>query len=297
MPMAQVTLDTINNADKVGFTAALGDVFEFAPWVADAAFGARPFPTLAALYATMTTTVRSAEAGQKLALLKGHPELAGQAARAGALTPDSNVEQASAGLDRLSKAELTKLTRLNDTYRAKFGFPFVICVRRHGKDSIMRQFERRLKNEPAAELDTALAEVFRIAALRLAERVTAPDQLKVHGRLSTHVLDTHNGRPAGGVAIELSEISAAGVTRTIERATTNDDGRTDAPLMEGRPLPVGRYELRFAVGEYFARQTVLLPDPPFLDTVPVQFAVADPEGHYHVPLLVTPWSYTTYRGG
>jgi 2-oxo-4-hydroxy-4-carboxy-5-ureidoimidazoline decarboxylase len=294
--MAQVSLDTINNADKAAFSAALGDVFEFAPWVTDAAFAARPFPTLASLYATMTATVRSAEAGQKLALLKGHPELAGQAARAGALTADSNAEQASAGLDRLSKAELTKFNRLNDSYRTKFGFPFIICVRRHGKDSIMRQFERRLNHEPAIELDTALAEIFRIAALRLAERVHAPDQLKVHGRLSTHVLDTHAGRPAAGIAVELSEISAAGVTRTIARATTNDDGRPEAPLVEGRPLPIGRYELRFTVGDYFARQTVLLGDPPFLETVPVQFAVAEPEGHYHVPLLVTPWSYTTYRG-
>ena len=294
--MAQVSLDTINNADKTAFAAALGDVFEFAPWVADAVYAARPFPTLASLYATMTATVRSADAEQRLALIKGHPELAGQPARAGALTPDSNAEQARVGLDRLSKAELTKFNRLNETYRAKFGFPFIICVRRHSKDSVLRQFERRSRNDPAAELDTALAEIFRIAALRLAERVNAPDQLKVHGRLSTHVLDTHAGRPAAGVAVELSEISAAGVTHTIERTTTNDDGRTDRPLIEGRPLPIGRYELRFAVGDYFAHHTVLLTDPPFLDTVPVQFAIADPEGHYHVPLLVTPWSYATYRG-
>ncbi len=123
-----------------------------------------------------------------------------------------------------------------------------------------------------------MTEIFRIVALRLAERVSAPDQLKVHGRLSTHVLDTHSGRPAAGVAVELAEISDAGVTRTIERATTNEDGRTDRPLIEGRPVPIGRYELRFGVGEYFARQTVLLADPPFLDTVPVQFAVAEPGG-------------------
>jgi 2-oxo-4-hydroxy-4-carboxy-5-ureidoimidazoline decarboxylase len=294
--MAQISLDTINNADKTAFTAALGDVFEFAPWIVDAVYGARPFPTLASLYATMTATVRAADPEQRRALIKGHPELAGQAARTGTLTPDSNAEQASVGLDRLSKAELTKFNRLNETYRAKFGIPFIICVRRHGKDSVLRQFERRLRNDPAAELDTAVAEIFRIAALRLAERVNAPDQLKVHGRLSTHVLDTHSGRPAAGVSIELSEISAAGVTRTIERATTNDEGRTDRPLIEGRPVPIGRYELRFAIGEYFAHQTVLLVDPPFLDIVPVQFAIADPEGHYHVPLLVTPWSYTTYRG-
>jgi 2-oxo-4-hydroxy-4-carboxy-5-ureidoimidazoline decarboxylase len=294
--MAQASLNTINNADKTAFTAALGDVFEFAPWVVDAVYAARPFPTLASLFATMTATVRSADAQQRLGLIKGHPELAGQAARAGALTADSNAEQASLGLNRLSKTELTKFNRLNESYRAKFGIPFIICVRRHSKDSVLRQFERRLQNDQSAELDTALAEIFRIAALRLADRVTAPDQLKVHGRLSTHVLDTQAGRPAAGIAVELSEISAAGVTHTIERAITNDDGRTNRPLIEGRPLPIGRYELRFAVGDYFANQTVLMADPPFLDTVPVQFAIADPEGHYHVPLLVTPWSYATYRG-
>ena len=291
--MTQISLDAINNADKTAFIAALGDVFEHAPWVAETVHAARPFPSLAALYAMMTSTVRSANANQRHALINGHPDLA---ARAGTLTQESNAEQASAGLDRLSKTELTKFTRLNNAYRAKFGIPFIICVRRHGKESILRQFERRLEHDVTTELETALTEIFRIAGLRLAERVSAPDQLKVHGRLSTHVLDTHSGRPAAGVAIELSEVSGAGVTRTIERATTNDDGRTDRPLIDGRPVPIGRYELRFAIGDYFAGQTILLADPPFLDVVPVQFAVADPEGHYHVPLLVTPWSYSTYRG-
>ncbi|MGH6784468.1 MAG: 2-oxo-4-hydroxy-4-carboxy-5-ureidoimidazoline decarboxylase, partial [Sphingomicrobium sp.] len=287
---------TINNADKTAFAAALGDIFERAPWVADAAHAARPFPTLASLYATMTASVRSADARRRLALIKGHPDLAGQAARAGALTPDSTAEQASAGLDRLSDEEFATFHRLNAAYREKFGIPFIICVRRHCKDSILRQFERRLQHAAAAELETALNEIFRIVALRLAERVSATDQLKVHGRLSTHVLDTHSGRPAAGVSIELFEIFNGGEIRLLERATTNEDGRTDRPLIEGRPVPVGRYELRFAVGEYFAPQTLLLADPPFLDIVPVQFAIADPEGHYHVPLLVTPWSYTTYRG-
>jgi 2-oxo-4-hydroxy-4-carboxy-5-ureidoimidazoline decarboxylase len=80
------------------------------------------------------------------------------------------------------------------------------------------------------------------------------------------------------------------------RTSTNRDGRTDQPLIAGRPLPIGRYELRFGVGTYFAREGALQGDPPFLDMVPIRFATAEPEGHYHVPLLVSPWSYTTYRG-
>jgi 2-oxo-4-hydroxy-4-carboxy-5-ureidoimidazoline decarboxylase len=110
------------------------------------------------------------------------------------------------------------------------------------------------------------------------------------------VLDTHSGRPAAGVTIELLELSAGGEPRVIARATSNRDGRTDVPLIGDRPLPIGRYELRFHVGDYFARVQARQADPPFLDVVPVRFAIAEPESHYHVPLLVTPWSYATYRG-
>jgi 2-oxo-4-hydroxy-4-carboxy-5-ureidoimidazoline decarboxylase len=126
--------------------------------------------------------------------------------------------------------------------------------------------------------------------------VVAPDRLKVHGRLSTHVLDTHGGHPAAGVAVELVEIAGNGSARTIQRITTDADGRADKPFFTGGPIPIAVYELRFAVGDYFARRNVPLSDPPFLGVVPVRFAVSEPEGSYHVPLVVTPWSYSTYRG-
>jgi 2-oxo-4-hydroxy-4-carboxy-5-ureidoimidazoline decarboxylase len=293
--MEQVTLDSLNAADRKAFAAALGEVMELAPWVADEAYAARPFASLAALYQTMTDAVRNAGAGRQRALIDGHPDLAGKAAREGKLTADSTAEQAGAGLDRLSEEEFAAFHRLNDAYRAKFGMPFIVCVRRHGKDSILREFERRLKNDSATEQKTALAEIFRIAALRLDQRVTASDRLKVHGHLSTHVLDVRGGHPAGGVSIELCEIAGSGA-RTIKRGATNADGRTDQPLFAGTPIPIATYELRFAVADYFARQNAPVSDPPFLGTVPVRFAVAEPEGRYHVPLLVTPWSYSTYRG-
>jgi 2-oxo-4-hydroxy-4-carboxy-5-ureidoimidazoline decarboxylase len=294
--MTKVALASLNAADEAGFMAALGEVYEHAPWVAQAARRQRPFGTLAALHAAMMAAVRAAPADQQLALIKGHPDLAGKAARAGAMTIDSTAEQASAGLDHLSEAEFARFHRLNSAYREKFGMPFIICVRRHSKDSILAQFERRLQNSMAAETETALGEIFHIAALRLDQRLEAADRLEVHGRLSTHVLDTHGGRPAAGVTIELLELSATGEQRMIARATTNRDGRTDAPLIGERPLPIGRYELRFHVADYFAGLGTRQGDPPFLDVVPVRFAVAEPEGHYHVPLLVTPWSYATYRG-
>ena len=282
--MNPVPLDTLNTADHKAFTAALGEVMELAPWVADEAYAARPFASLAALYQTMTDAVRKAGDERQRALIEGHPDLAGKAAREGKLTADSTTEQAGAGLDRLSEEEFAAFHRLNDAYRAKFGMPFIVCVRRHGKESILREFERRLNNDAATERQTALAEIFRI------------DRLKVHGRLSTHVLDTHGGHPAAGVAIELCEIGAGGAARTVARTVTNTDGRTDRPLFTGTPIPIATYELRFAVAEYFARRNVPMSDPPFLGTVPVRFAIAEPEGEYHVPLVVSPWAYSTYRG-
>src|SRR5271168_2482480 len=171
--MEHITLDGLNAADRKTFNAALGEVMELAPWVADEAYAARPFATLAALYRTMTDAVRNAGVERQRALINGHPDLAGKAAREGKLTADSTAEQAGAGLDSLGEAEFANFHRLNDAYRAKFAMPFVVCVRRHGKDSILREFARRLNNDAVAERKTALAEIFRIAALRLDQRVTA----------------------------------------------------------------------------------------------------------------------------
>jgi 2-oxo-4-hydroxy-4-carboxy-5-ureidoimidazoline decarboxylase len=293
--VTRITLERLNAAKEDELLAALGDVYEHAPWVARAIVAQRPFPTLAALNDSMQQAVRRAPQERRLALIRGHPDLAGKAALAGAVTRDSVAEQASAGLDRLSQDELDRFHRLNESYRARFGMPFIICVRRHGKESILRQFERRLQHSLEQETEAALGEIFRIAALRLDQRIEAPDRLPVNGRLSTHVLDTQGGRPAAGLAIELTELGG-GEAPVLARAVTNRDGRPDEPLLAGRPLPIARYELRFHVGDYFARGPAAPADPPFLDLVPVRFAVAEPEGHYHVPLLVTPWSYTTYRG-
>ena len=114
-------------------------------------------------------------------------------------------------------------------------------------------------------------------------------------RLSTHVLDTAHGRPAAGVAVALYRVD--GDARTLlAQAATNADGRCDAPLLEGDALLAGRYELVFAAGDYFAARGVALPEPRFVDRVTIAFGVADPAQNYHVPLVVTPWSYSTYRG-
>jgi 2-oxo-4-hydroxy-4-carboxy-5-ureidoimidazoline decarboxylase len=253
-------LSDLNVCSKDDFAAALANVFEYSPWIAEQAAVLRPFAGVNELFAAMKSVVDRAPEKVLIALIRAHPDLA------------------------------------NKTYRAKFGFPYVVCVRRHTRDSVLRDFERRLPNDAKAEAQASIGEICRIAALRLDQLVASEDKLPVHGRLSTHVLDTHGGKPAAGIAVELTELSDLGESRVVARAVTNSDGRTDQPLISGRPVPIGRYELAFHVGAYFADRGVPLSDPPFLDRIPLQFAVSDPEGHLHVPLLVTPWSYATYRG-
>jgi 2-oxo-4-hydroxy-4-carboxy-5-ureidoimidazoline decarboxylase len=290
-----VALSDLNRMPPAEFVAAVGDAFEHASWVAEAVQGKRPFATVTDLHEAMIAAVRAAPRDTELAFIRNHPDLAGKAARAGAVTDESRSEQASAGLDTLSDAEFERFHRLNDAYKAKFGFPFMICVRRHTRDSILEQFERRVARDAATELAQAMQEIFYITRLRIAAKVTGEGVPAVNGRLSTHILDTHAGRPAVGVAVELYEQTGERHHR-IATTVTNADGRTDQPLIGGRPLPVGRYELRFAVGDHFRRRGIEAGDPPFLDIVPLRFSVAEPEGHYHVPLLCTPWSYSTYRG-
>ena len=289
-------LSDLNVCSKDDFAAALANVFEYSPWIAEQAAVLRPFADVNELFAAMKSVVDRAPEEVRIALIRAHPDLANKTQRAAGLTAESNAEQNSAGLDRLSDAEFLAFERVNNAYRAKFGFPYVVCVRRHTRDSVLRDFERRLPNDAKAETQTSIGEIFRIAALRLDQLVASEDKLPVHGRLSTHVLDTHSGRPAAGISIELTELSDLGEARVVARATTNSDGRTDQPLIGGRPVPIGRYELAFHVGGYFADRGVPLSDPPFLDRIPLHFSVSDPEGHLHVPLLVTPWSYATYRG-
>ena len=290
------TLADLNSSSRDDFVAALANVFEHSPWIAEQVAMKRPFAGVVALFTAMREAVNRAPAELRVALIRAHPDLADKTQRAAGLTAESSAEQNSVGLDRLSDAELDAFERVNNAYRSKFGFPYIVCVRRHTKESILRDFERRLPNDAEAETKTSIAEICRIAALRLDQLVLADDKLRVHGRLSTHVLDTHSGKPAAGIAIELTELSELGAPRVVTRAVTNSDGRTDQPLIGGRPVPIGRYELTFHVGAYFADRGVPLSDPPFLDRIPLQFAVSDPEGHLHVPLLVTPWSYATYRG-
>ena len=283
-----MTLDEVNQRSVADVVAVLGRTSEEAPWIAEQAVAKRPFETVNALHDAMMAVLRAAPAAALLAFLRGHPELAGDAAIRGAIGVESRAEQAALGLDRQTE-QATELASLNAAYAARFGFPFILCVRRHTRASLVTEFRRRAEGEPQAELAAALREVGYITRLRLADAVTGPGMPAVHGALTTHVLDTARGRPAAGIAVTLHEIGGSAPV-LLARAVTNADGRTDQPLLDRAPLRIGAYELHFEVGRYFA-------DPArFLDTIPIRFCISEPESHYHVPLLVSPGGYSTYRG-
>jgi len=116
------------------------------------------------------------------------------------------------------------------------------------------------------------------------------------GRLTTHVLDLTQGRPAADLTIELHRIDPSGKTMLLKTMRTDSDGRTSSPLLQGDELQVGNYEIVFIVGDYFGTQGEPESTPPFLDRIPIRFGISDSDAHYRVPLLVSPWSYSTYRG-
>ena len=167
-----MTLAALNGADQHAFVAAVGDIFEHAPWVAERAHAARPFASVAALHDAMMQAVRNAPRDTQIAFLRGHPELGGKVARAGAMTADSVAEQGGLGLDRLNDHDFARFERANTAYREKFGFPFIVCVRRHASaQSILANFEQRVGNDRDTELAAALTEIGYITRLRLDDRL------------------------------------------------------------------------------------------------------------------------------
>jgi len=287
----RLTLDQVNRLKTAAFTATFAAVYEHSPWVAEKAAASRPFPSLTALAAALANVVMTSDEKSKLALLQAHPDLAGRATLRDELTDASRLEQASAGLDSLTPAEMKRFTRSNTAYRERFGFPFILAVKHWSKAHILAAFDGRLTNDPSVEQTTALAEVEKIAFSRLLDLVVpAPT-----GQLTTHVLDVARGWPADGVPVDLVRIDK-GVESLIKRASTNADGRLDQPLLAGYEMRAGLWRLTFGAGEYFLASGQALSAPTFLDQVPIHFGIANPEQHYHVPLLLSPWSYSTYRG-
>jgi len=162
-----VDMASINAMDRTAFVEKFGGIFENSPWVAEKAWEKRPFASLADMHAAMVAVAKNAPAAMQLALLQSHPDLAGKEAQAGAMTASSVAEQASAGLNALSHAEMVQISDLNADYKKKFGFPFIIAVRMHTKEGILFEFNRRLQNDTQTEFANDLQNVYIITRLRL----------------------------------------------------------------------------------------------------------------------------------
>lgn len=168
-----ITMEALNAMDRAAFTEALGGIFEHSPWIAEAAWERRPFAERDDLHRAMVDVVARAGRDRRLALVRAHPELAGEAMRQRLLTAASTGEQKGAGLDGLTAEDAARFDALNRQYRERFGFPFVIAVKGHDKDSILAAFARRLANGQEEELETALGQVARIARFRLEATVAS----------------------------------------------------------------------------------------------------------------------------
>lgn len=172
MSANRLSINDVNALSPADFTGIFGPVFEHSPWIAEASASKRPVAGLEQLHSIMCDTVRKAPVEKQLSLIEAHPDLVGRAALAGTLTKESTNEQASAGLNNLSPAEIALFQKQNAAYREKFGFPFIICARLNKKDAIIAGFEKRLQNTREQEIKTALEEIFKIADLRLRDLVS-----------------------------------------------------------------------------------------------------------------------------
>jgi 2-oxo-4-hydroxy-4-carboxy-5-ureidoimidazoline decarboxylase len=166
-----MTLAQLNSLTRDEFTRIVGPVFEHSPWIAEATWVRRPFATVEKIHAELCQTVREADEEKHLTLIRAHPDLVGKLAQAGQLTRESTGEQASAGLGNLKADEVDLFQNNNAAYKAKFGFPFIICARLNKKDAILAGFKTRLHNSREQEIQTALTEIFKIAELRLRDLI------------------------------------------------------------------------------------------------------------------------------
>jgi 2-oxo-4-hydroxy-4-carboxy-5-ureidoimidazoline decarboxylase len=171
--MSSLTVQDLNALNRDAFVAVVGHVFEHSPWIAEGTWPRRPFRDVAHLHLELCRTMRMASQERQQALLHSHPDLAGRLAPQRKLTAASTEEQAAAGLTALTQAELAMFQELNQSYRARFGFPFIICARLNAKDAILQAMRRRVTNPPEVEFQSALDEIEKIALLRLQD-VLAP---------------------------------------------------------------------------------------------------------------------------
>lgn len=294
-----------------------------------------PIHTVSELASTMKNLVDNSSHEQKLQLLCAHPDLCEKVGTLATLTPESQTEQGRAGLQSMTSDELDCFTRHNELYRTKFGFPFILAVRNATKHTVLAALEGRVHHPPEREFAIALEQVHKIAWMRLLAALDLKDAqgfLTCHvldtangcpgacnacavvcvpwvrvfnadDRSSlTFVLAWCLSCPvlhaANKMRLQLHRLSPPEQAGLVGEYITNDDGRlsTGPALRGGSQFLVGTYEWTFYVADYFASKGTLTSGTPFLDVVPLRFGIDNPDDHYHVPLLVSPWSFSTYRG-
>jgi N-carbamoyl-L-amino-acid hydrolase len=264
-----ISLDELNRGTREEFVAALGGIFEHSPWVAERAAAARPFSSRLQLLDTMRTAVAAATPDEQLALIRAHPELAGRAAIRNELTPESGREQKGAGLNACTPEEYSHLQALNSAYNRKFGFPFILAVRGHNPQSILRQFEKRLQHDVASERAVALEQIGRIGGFRLADLVVSPfgDEIMAMierlaeyseqpGQLTCSYLSNAHAQTAERI---YEWMLAAGLEVGID-AVGNVVGRWRCGRADGKTLMTGsHYDTVIDAGRFDGRLGIVLP--------------------------------------
>lgn len=335
--MTKIRLNVLLALPRAEFLSHIGGIYEKTPWVVEQFYDERFSPDAAAaskdrianvkiLFDEIKQYVKDGGLEKQLDLLRSHPDLclkldppssssadaSKAASSAGAsedgidITHESRQEQGRAGLSTLTPEERTKFRELNNKYKEKFEFPFILAVRNASKHTVLSALEGRVNSSVEEEIACALSQVDKIAWMRLLTKVDHSEGSDGHGGfLTCHVLDTANGTPASGMRIELYRYDdgpEVNGVRTQQRVllksfVTNSDGRLNGPALSGSEFREGQYEWAFYAGDYFAKYSLSrISGTPFLDVVPLRFGLDDPTEHYHVPLLVSPWSYSTYRG-
>jgi 2-oxo-4-hydroxy-4-carboxy-5-ureidoimidazoline decarboxylase len=300
------TVEELLSKPKEEIVSFLGGIYEHSKWVAEKFYDKfiqdsennsnTSITNVRELHDAMASIVAEASRETKMELLCAHPDLCAKIEKLKTLTKESQVEQSSAGLHTLTDEEKASFTRMNDEYKKKFEFPFIIAARNVTKHTVLSAIKGRLQLSKESEFSGALVQVGKIAWMRLLAALTISGH---KGFLTCHVLDTANGCPAVGMRIQLRRLYAGGddAGGLLKEFVTNSDGRIDGgPALKGEEFIVGTYEWVFYVGDYFATKNTETAGIPFLNEVPLRFGIDDPEEHYHVPLLVSPWSYSTYRG-
>jgi len=311
----KIPLNKLLNLSQADFVSAIGGIYENTPWIAESFYNSTLSSSLDAatlqankeritnvrvLFSELEKVRRSGSKEKQLDLLKSHPDLCLKIDAAADITEESKHEQSQAGLSSLTPAEREEFTALNNEYKSKFPFPFILAVRNVSKSTVLSALAGRVNSTLEGEVECASFQVTKIAWMRLLDAVDAPDGATHGGFLTCHVLDTANGVPAEGMVVDLyihEVVEGVQTSRLLKSFLTNFDGRLDGPALKGEEFKVGVYEWKFYVGDYFAKfSNSRVSGTPFLDVVPLKFGLDDPTEHYHVPLLVSPWSYSTYRG-